>query len=180
MDICSACMRVGDEKDLGEADTVGAITLRPEHIKIDGECLHFNFLGKDSVRWIKSIKAPSITIRNIEYKSKKCKECLFEGLDSKKVSRFLSEKMPGLTAKVFRTWRCIKIVKEYLKKYKVKKEDPEYIKKFNVEMANLRAAEIANHKRKIPLKFEERLSKKEAKLRELKIKLKEKKEQGRK
>ena len=29
-------MRVGDEKDPDEADTVGAITLRAEHIKIDG------------------------------------------------------------------------------------------------------------------------------------------------
>ncbi len=29
-------MRVGDEKDPDEADTVGAITLRAEHVKIDG------------------------------------------------------------------------------------------------------------------------------------------------
>ena len=42
-------MRVGDEKDPDEADTVGAITLRKEHIKIEGDTLHFDFLGKDSV-----------------------------------------------------------------------------------------------------------------------------------
>src|SRR3990170_8665221 len=30
-------MRVGDEKDPDEADTVGAITLRPEHIKVEGD-----------------------------------------------------------------------------------------------------------------------------------------------
>src|SRR3990170_8750987 len=46
-------MRVGDEKDPDEADTVGAITLRPEHIKIEGYVVHFDFLGKDSVRWEK-------------------------------------------------------------------------------------------------------------------------------
>ena len=40
-------MRVGDEKDPDEADTVGAITLRPEHIKIEGDTLHFDFFGKD-------------------------------------------------------------------------------------------------------------------------------------
>ncbi|MDI6905314.1 MAG: hypothetical protein QMD13_07500 [Candidatus Bathyarchaeia archaeon] len=52
-------IRVGDEKDPGEADTVGAITLRPEHIKIDGNVLHFDFLGKDSVRWVKKHKCAS-------------------------------------------------------------------------------------------------------------------------
>ena len=44
-------MRVGDEKDPDEADTVGAITLRAEHIKIEDDVIHFDFLGKDSVRW---------------------------------------------------------------------------------------------------------------------------------
>jgi len=34
--ILVANMRVGDEKDPDEADTVGAITLRSEHIKVEG------------------------------------------------------------------------------------------------------------------------------------------------
>ncbi len=59
-------MRVGDEKDPDEADTVGAITLRAEHIKIEGDIIHFDFLGKDSVRWIKNIQAPPEVIRNIQ------------------------------------------------------------------------------------------------------------------
>ena len=52
-------MRVGDEKDPDEADTVGAITLRAEHIKIEGDILHFDFLGKDSVRWVKERESPT-------------------------------------------------------------------------------------------------------------------------
>ena len=44
-------MRVGDEKDPDEADTVGATTLRKEHIKITANTIKFDFLGKDSVRW---------------------------------------------------------------------------------------------------------------------------------
>ena len=173
-------MRVGDEKDTGEADTVGAITLRPEHIKIDGDTLHFDFLGKDCVRWEKSVKAPPSVIRNIKHYAKTSKEYLFEGVDSKKVSRFLSQKMPGLTAKVFRTWRCTKTVKEELAKSGVTKEDPVYLKKFHAKMANLKVAEVANHKRKVPLKFEERLAKKEAKLKDLEAKLEEKKAGGKK
>ena len=173
-------MRVGDEKDPGEADTVGAITLRPEHIKIEGDMLHFDFLGKDCVRWVKNVKAPPSVIRNIECFAKTSKEYLFEGIDSKKVSRFLSEKMPSLTAKVFRTWRCTKTVKEELEKSGVKKDDPEYLKTFGAKMANLKVAEVANHKRKIPPNFDERLAKKEAKLKELYAKLEEKKAEGKK
>jgi DNA topoisomerase I len=173
-------MRVGDEKDPDEADTVGAITLRPEHIKIEGNTLHFDFLGKDCVRWEKSVNAPPAVIRNVEYYTKNSKEYLFEGVDSKKVSRFLSAKMPGLTAKVFRTWRCTKTVKEELTKSGTKKADPVYMKKFHAKMANLKVAEVANHKRKIPPSFDERLAKKEAKLKEMKTQLEHKKAEGKK
>jgi len=173
-------MRVGDEKDPEEADTVGAITLRKEHIKIEGNIIQFDFLGKDSVRWIKSVKAPDLVIQNIKNYAETSKEYLFEGVDSKKVSRFLSQKMPGLTAKVFRTWRCTKTLDEALKKSKVTKDDETYVKKFHAKMANLKVAEVANHKRKISPKFGERLLKKENKLKELKIKLKEKKTKGKK
>jgi DNA topoisomerase-1 len=173
-------MRVGDEKDPDEADTVGAITLRPEHIKIEGDTLHFDFLGKDCVRWEKSVKAPASVIRNIEQYAETSKEYLFEGVDSKKVSRFLSQKMPGLTAKVFRTWRCTKTVKEELAKSPVAKEDPVYVKKYAAKMANLKVAEVANHKRKVSPKFEERLGKKEAKLEEMQAQLEQKKAEGKK
>jgi len=173
-------MRVGDEKDPDEADTVGAITLRPEHIKIEGDTLHFDFLGKDCVRWEKSVQAPPSVIRNIKHYAKISNEYLFEGVGSKKVSRFLSQKMLGLTAKVFRTWRCTKTVKEELAKSTVTKEDPVYLKKYAAKKANLKVAEVANHKRKIPPNFDERLAKKEAKLKEMEAQLEQKKAEAKK
>jgi DNA topoisomerase-1 len=173
-------MRVGDEKDPDEADTVGAITLRAEHIKIEGDTLHFDFLGKDCVRWEKSVKAPAAVIRNIKHYAQTSKEYLFEGVDSKKVSRFLSQKMPGLTAKVFRTWRCTKTVKEELAKSPVTKDDPLHLKKFHAKMANLKVAEVANHKRQVSPKFEERLAKKETQLKDMKVQLKQKQAEGKK
>ncbi len=174
-------MRVGDEKDPDEADTVGAITLRPEHIKIEGDIIHFDFLGKDSVRWVKQVQAPPSVVKNIQqYTAESGEKHLFEGIDSKKVSRFLSEKMPGLTAKVFRTWRCTKTVKEELEKTRVSKEDPDYRKTHAAKMANLKVAEVANHKRKIPPTFDERLAKKETHIKELEAQLKQKKKEGKK
>jgi DNA topoisomerase-1 len=178
--IFSLNMRVGDEKDPGEADTVGAITLRPEHVKIEGDVLHFDFLGKDAVRWTKDAKAPPVVIENIKHYSETCKEYLFESVDSSKIARFFSEKMKGLTAKVFRTWRCTKTVEEHLENCKTRKEDPEHVKKYCAKMANLQAAIVANHKRKIPANFDERLAKKEAQLRELETALGVKSEQGKK
>ncbi len=174
-------MRVGDEKDPDEADTVGAITLRPEHIKIKGDTLHFDFLGKDSVRWIKQYQAPAPVIRNIEEFSKDTsKVYLFQGIDSKKVSRFLSEKMPRLTAKVFRTWRCTTTVKEELERSGVTKTDPDYKKNFAAKMANFKVAEVANHKKKVSPTFDERFAKKEANLKNLQELLVAKKAAGKK
>jgi DNA topoisomerase-1 len=173
-------MRVGDEKDPDEADTVGAITLRAEHIKIEGDTIHFDFLGKDSVRWIKNVKAPPEVIRNIQRYMQTSKEYLFEGVDSKKVSRFLSEKMPKLTAKVFRTWRCTKTVREELEKSGVVKEDPDYKKVYAAKMANFKVAEVANHKRKVPPTFDQRLAKKEENVKSLEEQLVVKKAEGKK
>jgi len=171
-------IRVGDEKDPGEADTVGAITLRPEHIKAEGKMLSFDFLGKDCVRWEKQVEAPPIVIRNIQEFSKENREYLFEGINSRKVSRFLSQKMEGLTAKVFRTWRCTQTVRRNLDGCKTKKEDADYIKQYCAKIANLEAAKIANHKKKIPPNFDERLRKKETRAKELEMKLREKEKAG--
>jgi len=174
-------MRVGDEKDPDEADTVGAITLRDEHISIKGNKVTFDFLGKDSVQWVKTIEAPRQVIKNLEeFKNDKDKQYLFEGIDSKKVSRFLSEKVPKLTAKVFRTWKCTKILREELDKSGVTKLDPEYKKSYAAKMANFKVAEVANHKRKISPTFDERVKQKEEKLKDLQKQLVVKKAEGKK
>ncbi|MGD6853404.1 MAG: DNA topoisomerase I [Candidatus Bathyarchaeia archaeon] len=174
-------MRVGDEKDPDEADTVGAITLRDEHISIEGDKVTFDFLGKDSVRWVKTVQAPPQVIKNLqEFKKDKSVQYLFEGIDSKKVSRFLSEKVPKLTAKVFRTWKCTETVKEELQKSGVTKADPDYKKNYAAKKANLKVAEVANHKRKIPPTFDQRVADKEAKLKDMQQLLEAKKKEGKK
>ncbi len=174
-------LRVGDEKDPDEADTVGAITLRDEHISIKGSKVTFDFLGKDSVQWIKTVQTPAQVIKNLEeFKKDKTKQYLFEGIDSKKVSRFLSEVVPKLSAKVFRTWKCTKTLREELDQSGVTKEDPDYRKNYAAKMANLKVAEVANHKRKIPATFDERLKQKEEKLKIMQADFETKKAEGKK
>jgi len=164
-------LRVGDEKDPNEADTVGATTLRPEHVRFDAKSVTtFDFLGKDAVRWQKQVTLPEPVVNNLGEFIKESKSTIFEGISGDKVTAFLSEVMPGLTAKVFRTFHASNVVDDYLKKAKSSKDAEEYEKKHVATMANLEAAIVCNHKRKPPKNWAESLAKKEERLKKLREK----------
>ena len=158
-------IRVGDEKDPDEADTVGASTLRKEHIQINGDgTVSFNFLGKDSVPHIFSTKLPELVIKNLEGFSSNTESALFEGVGSSQVSEFLDEVMTGLSAKVFRTLYASDAVKTKLEKTPVEPDKPDYVKKYVATMANLEAAKVCNHKRTISKTWDSSLQKKKDRL----------------
>ena len=158
-------IRVGDEKDPDEADTVGASTLRKEHIQINGnESVSFNFLGKDSVPHIFTTKLPTMVIKNLEDFSSNTESALFDGVGSSQVSEFLDEVMSGLSAKVFRTLYASDAVKNKLEKTSVEPEEPEYVKRYVATMANLEAAKVCNHKRTISKTWNSSLQKKKDRL----------------
>ncbi|MFC1487127.1 DNA topoisomerase I [Thermoproteota archaeon] len=162
-------IRVGDEKDPDEADTVGASTLRKEHIKINGDgSVSFNFLGKDSVPHIFTTKLPYTVIKNLEEFSSNTESALFDGVRSSHVSEFLDEVMTGLSAKVFRTLYASNAVKTKLDKTPIKPEAQEYIKKYVATMANLEAAKVCNHKRTISKTWKASLEKKKDRLKDIK------------
>jgi DNA topoisomerase-1 len=54
-------LRVGNEKGEDEADTVGCCSLRVEHVQLDdkSEEVTFDFLGKDSMRYLNTVKVDS-------------------------------------------------------------------------------------------------------------------------
>jgi len=154
-------LRVGDEKDPDEADTVGATTLRPSHVKIvSDDKVVFDFLGKDSVRWRKEVELPGEVVKNLEAFTNEANSAIFNGIRSEHVNGFLSEVMPGLTAKVFRTYHASEVVKDYLEKADVSASEPIVAKKHIATMANLEAAIVCNHKRKPPKNWDESLNKK--------------------
>jgi len=167
-------MRVGDEKDKDEADTVGAVTLRGTHINIDhsGQ-VKFDFLGKDSVRWVRTIRPPAQVVSNLKSFIGKPRAQIFSGIRSEHVNAFLGQVMPGLTAKVFRTYHASKSVRKYLANSKVRPEDTDFEKKYVAKMANLEAAITCHHKRKLPKNWKESLKNKVNRLKALKAKLKE-------
>jgi len=160
--IDALCLRVGDEKDPDEADTVGATTLRPEHVTLhpDGTT-EFRFYGKDFVRWHKKLELPEIVRQNLVELSRSArppnsgnrgkkhptrdKPQLFPDIGSRDVNAYLSEVLPGLTAKVFRTHHATEIVRSSLETPGVKASDPEYEKQKAATVANLQAAILCNH-----------------------------------
>ena len=194
-------MRVGDEKDPDEADTIGASTLRVEHLKFpkigDKVQIEFNFLGKDSVPWQKTLEISSPDTKalyeNLLFfmKGKDKSDEIFEDITSSKVNKFLrsidKENVPNLTAKVFRTYIATAIVKKHLSEpiLKVNKNENEFKKVYVAKIANLQAAITCNHKKGINPKnpaskkawekFEQSLENKKEKIKQLQMELKEKK-----
>ena len=199
--IFKLAMRVGDEKDPDEADTIGASTLRVEHLKFPkiGDKVHieFNFLGKDSVPWQKTLEISSPDTKalyeNLLFfmKGKDKSDEIFEDISSSKVNKFLrsidKENVPNLTAKVFRTYIATVTVKKHLSEpiLKVNKNESEFKKVYVAKIANLQAAITCNHKKGIDPKnpaskkawekFEQSLENKKEKIKQLRMELKEKK-----
>ena len=163
--IYRTAMRVGDEKDPDEADTVGATTLRKEHIKLGNNSIEFDFLGKDSVRWKETISAEGQDKQfydNLKefISNKKESEEIFDGITSRHVNAYYSTIVKGLSAKVFRTYLASSVVSKYLRSHDDVKSETNMKKLFHGKLANLDAAIMCNHKRTIPKNFELSLQKK--------------------
>ncbi|MEM3510896.1 MAG: DNA topoisomerase I [Nitrososphaerales archaeon] len=180
--IDALALRVGDEKDEDEADTVGATTLRVEHVKINQDSIDFDFLGKDSVRWQKTLEKPDPQlIENFKEFTvgKTPQDLIFDGITSEKVNSFLKKFDKGLTAKVFRTYIATKTVKDFLEQRNgTLKDEDEYVKLYYAKLANLEAAIKCNHKRTPPKNWEESIRKKEERLAKLLSAPKPKTEKG--
>lgn len=177
-EIAAACylidklsLRVGDEKDPDEADTVGATTLRAEHLAFKKESVVFDFLGKDSVPWHKELRMPpdvyavfnelhdkagervnSFKVRASSKTGGDPKKVaqVFSRVRSADVNRFLGEIDPELTAKVFRTLHATVKIRDELGGSGVKRTDMEFVKRAAFKRANLEVARVMNHTKQVP------------------------------
>ncbi|MFW9809037.1 MAG: DNA topoisomerase I [Candidatus Thorarchaeota archaeon] len=201
-------LRVGDEKDPEEADTVGATTLRAEHLTFKNGLIIFDFLGKDSVPWHKEVELPTDVYQVLEelynnaleriesFNNRGARKTgadpkkiaqIFPSIQSTHVNRFLSEVYPELTAKVFRTYHATVVMREELKTSKAKKVDSEFIKKAAFKRANLEVARVMNHTKQAPKgwsqsaeRFRERIKKADVRIKKAEAQLKEKQQRRRK
>jgi DNA topoisomerase-1 len=161
-------IRVGDEKET-EAGTVGATSLRREHIRLHHSPpkVKLHFLGKDSILFEREEEVTPEAYRNLmEFSSDE--ERIFSGITTDDVRNFLSEAMPSLSPKVFRTYSATHLFKHELDSSMVTPESPDTEKKMTLMQANAAVARLMNHQKAVPKKWEETYKKRIEMLQSLK------------
>ena len=146
-------LRVGNEKGDDEADTVGVVSLRVEHIEnLENNEIKLDFLGKDSVRYVRTVKVDEIVYKNLlELKQNKNKsDDIFDKIKTVDLNEYLKTFMDGLTAKVFRTYNASNLFANELdnisKKYDAYDKEDKYdllLDGFN--KANAKVALLCNY-----------------------------------
>ena len=151
-------LRVGGEKGEDEADTVGCCSLRVEHLNFEGGGdydIELEFLGKDSMLYKQTTDfdkygdvGRKVYDNFVTFcKKKKPDQQVLDKLDPPELNRHLSSLMPGLTAKVFRTYNA----SETLQRELPQGEDleglsyPQKVLKYNE--ANKKVAILCNHQK---------------------------------
>lgn len=150
-------LRAGNEKDDDQADTVGCCSLRVEHIDLheekDGKeyVVVFDFLGKDSIRYYNEVPVEKRVFKNLQLfmENKKDSDDLFDRLNTQTLNEHLKDLMPGLTAKVFRTYNASITLQRQLDELTDGDASiPEKILAYN--RANRAVAVLCNHQRAVP------------------------------
>lgn len=145
-------LRAGNEKGDDEADTVGCCSLRFEHLTLEPpNKVVFDFLGKDSIRYVNSVQVDAQVFKNLKIFKKAPKvegDDLFDRINTSILNKHLNQFMPGLTAKVFRTYNASFTFQEELKKTPEEASVAEKVLAYN--RANREVAILCNHQRAVP------------------------------
>ena len=144
-------LRAGNEKGEDEADTVGCCSLKFEHVSLKPpNTVVFDFLGKDSIRFYDEVTVDEQVFKNLKIFKKAPKttgDDIFDRLTTSALNKHLTSYMPGLTAKVFRTYNASWTMARLLKDMKATGTIQEKVKQYND--ANRQVAILCNHKRTV-------------------------------
>lgn len=148
-------LRAGNEKGDDEADTVGCCSLRYEHVTLEPpNTVTFDFLGKDSIRFFNTFQVDEAVFKNLRIFKKPPKDVgdpLFDRLSPNILNKHLSDYMPGLTAKVFRTYNAsVTFEAELEKNMKELPDDATSAQKlYQYNKANRQVAVLCNHQKSV-------------------------------
>jgi DNA topoisomerase-1 len=166
-------IRPGTDKDeTKEAGTLGLTTLKCGNISFkSGHTVTINFTGKSSIKFIRTVVINAKAYANMK---KLCgssrTKSLFPLVKASTLNAYLKTLLPGLTAKVFRTWTASSVFQRELDKNIPDAQEETYEKKMAYNNVNIEVAKALNHKRMAD--NEEKVRKLEAKLAELALKKK--------
>ena len=154
-------LRAGNEKGEDEADTVGCCSLKFEHITLKPpNRVIFDFLGKDSIRFYNEVTVEPQVFKNLKIFKKPPKtdgDEIFDRLTTSALNKHLSNYMPGLTAKVFRTYNASFTMANLLRDMKLHGSVAERVVDYNE--ANRKVAVLCNHKRTVAAAHETQMEK---------------------
>ncbi|RWA13784.1 hypothetical protein EKO27_g1319 [Xylaria grammica] len=156
-------LRAGNEKDAeNEAETVGCCSLKFEHVTLrEPNTVIFDFLGKDSIRFYDEVTVARQVFKNLRVFKKAPKkegDDIFDRLTTSQLNKHLSNYMPGLTAKVFRTYNASFTMQRLLNEVKEEERNvAEKIKLYND--CNREVAILCNHKRTVGASHEAQMEK---------------------
>ena len=154
-------LRAGNEKGDDEADTVGCCSLRLEHVRLqEPTTVIFDFLGKDSIRYYNEVPVDPIIFKNLSIFMRPPKvstDPIFDRLTTSGLNKYLNGLMPGLTAKVFRTFNASHTFQIELDKTPREGTIPELVLSYN--RANRQVAILCNHQRTIPKTHQQSMAK---------------------
>ncbi|KAI0541171.1 eukaryotic DNA topoisomerase I [Xylaria digitata] len=156
-------LRAGNEKDAeNEAETVGCCSLKFEHVTLrEPNTVIFDFLGKDSIRFYDEVTVDRQVFKNLRVFKKSPKkegDDIFDRLTTSQLNKHLSNYMPGLTAKVFRTYNASFTMCRLLNEIKDEERTmAEKIKLYND--CNREVAILCNHKRTVGASHEAQMGK---------------------
>jgi len=182
-------LRVGGEKDTDlEADTVGCTSLRVEHLRFNNPekeegipKVTFDFLGKDSVRYLNEIEVPRVVYDSLVLftRNKDQQDQLFDKIDPSIINDYFKEFMHDLSAKVFRTYNASNTLEEQLAEFDNStvhtKKTTDLVNFYND--ANKKVAVLCNHQKGVAKSHSESITKLQAKFDALECELRATREQ---
>ena len=164
-------VRVGNEKGEDQADTIGISTLKIKNITFSSENkINLDFLGKDSVRYLNTVKViDSIYINLLNFtKNKKSDDFVFNLIDADDINRYIKTFMKNLTSKVFRTYNASNLMQKELDALdSTQKYSKQHIL-HHFNMALLKVAKLCNHVKNVSKKSSETIKSIKDKIRDLK------------
>lgn len=176
-------LRVGGEKEEGEADTVGTCSLRVEHVSLEEPAtMTLDFLGKDSMRHFETYNLADEHYQGSGLLAFKClksfikgkepEDQIFDRVDPSILNAHLKSFMEGLTAKVFRTYNASFTLERELP-FKMPENATLEEKLATYNDANRKVAILCNHQRSVSQAQEASLEKKQHEIQELEAQLAE-------
>ncbi|KAA8499802.1 DNA topoisomerase 1 beta [Porphyridium purpureum] len=152
-------LRMGNEKGEDEADTVGCCSLRVEHLRFLKENrIELDFLGKDSIRYLNVVVVDPLVYETLESfcSGKKPGDSVFDAIHSTKLNKHFQKFMPGLSAKVFRTYNASRTLDNLLHMSTPEAMTTDAMVEF-YNKANKEVAILCNHQKSQSVSFNDQL-----------------------